>query len=68
MRADKRTLIVCAIMLTGTTGILEHNLNAWHEAAMQAKKLCQSQQSAPGTYEGVFLFQNGFQQCVDTRR
>jgi hypothetical protein len=69
--ADKRTLIVCAIMLAGMTGVLEHNLNTWHEAAMQAQKLCRSaspQQSAPGTFEGVFLFQNGFPQCVDTRR
>jgi len=69
--AEKRTLIVCAIMLAGTTGILEHNLSAWHEAATQAQKLCREaspRQSAPGTWEGVFLFQNGFQQCVDTRR
>ena len=68
--ADKRTLIVSSIMLAGMTGTLEHNLNAWHEAAMQAKKLCRSKQSAPGTFEGVFLFQNGFEQCValDTRR
>ncbi len=60
--ADKRTSIVCAIMLTGMTGILEHNLNAWHEAAMQAQKICPAQafhcqQSAPSPFEGVFLFQ-----------
>jgi len=64
--AEKRTLIVCAIMLAGTTGVLENNLNAWHEAAMQAQKLCREaspNQSAPGTWEGVFLFQNGFEQC-----
>ena len=65
--ADKRTLIFSAIMLAGTTGILEHNLNAWHEAAFQAQKLCREaspNQSAPGAFEGVFLFQNGFPQCV----
>jgi hypothetical protein len=69
--ADKRTLIVCAIMLAGMTGILEHNLNAWHRAALQAQKLCRSQappESAPGTFEGVFLFQNGFPQCVAAAR
>jgi hypothetical protein len=65
--ADKRTLIVCAIMLAGMTGILENNLNAWHAAAMQAQKLCDADwpiASAPGTFEGVFLFQNGFAECV----
>jgi hypothetical protein len=69
--ADKRALIVSAIMLAGMTGILEHNLNAWHEAAMQAQKLCRSaspQDSVPGTFEGVFLFQNGFPQCVAAAR
>ena len=69
--AEKRTLIVCAVMLTGTAGILEHNLNAWHRASLEAEKRCDALLplvSAPGTFEGVFLFQNGFQQCLDTRR
>jgi len=67
LAAGKRSLIVCAVMLAGITGILEHNLNAWHHAAVQAQKLCRSaspQESAPGTFEGVFLFQNGFTECV----
>lgn len=70
MAADKRTLTVCAIMLAGMAGVLEHNLNAWHEAAMQAQKLCDADLplvSAPGTFEGVFLFQNGFVECVEAQ-
>lgn len=68
---DKRARIVCAIMLAGTAGILEHNLNAWHRASLEAEKRCDALLplvSAPGTFEGVFLFQNGYAQCVEANQ
>jgi hypothetical protein len=71
--ADKRAIVISAVMLVGTAGILEHNLSAWHTVALQARKMCQGaasrpEQSVPATRDGVFLFQNGFRECVAAAR
>ena len=44
LAADKRVIVTAAIMIAGMAGILEHNLNAWHAAALEARSLC------PGCY------------------
>jgi len=71
--AGKRTIVVAAVMIAGMAGILEHNLTAWHKAALQARALCrdataQPGKSVPGTVEGVFLFQNGYPECIVAAR
>ncbi len=64
-KAGRRSIIMSAVMLAGMAGILEHNLNAWHRAALQTRTLCHDESAKPpGTVEGVPLFQNGFQECV----
>ncbi len=69
----KRSAATAAIMLVGMAGILEHNLSAWHRAAIHAQTLCRDPAAQPdkppsGAFEGVFLFQNGFPECVATAR
>lgn len=67
--AGKRVMVMSVVMLAGMVGILEHNLNAWHQAALQAPTLCHdSSLQPPGTFEGVPLFQNGFHECVAAAR
>lgn len=73
LRADRRGVLISAVMLAGMAGILEHNLSAWHTAALKAEVLCddaaaQPAVPVPGTVEGVFLFQNGFPECVAAAR
>lgn len=65
LKAGKREAAFAAVMLAGMAGILEHNLNAWHKAALQARILCHDASAQPaGTLNGVPLFQNGFHECV----
>jgi hypothetical protein len=68
-QADRRTLAISIVMLAGMAGILEHNLNAWRRAAIVARTLCSNgAERAPGTLNGVFLFQNGLPECVAAER
>jgi hypothetical protein len=69
----KRGIAVAAIMLLGMAGILEHNLNAWHSSALEARKLCRESVAQPGlpapeTFQGVPLFRNGFAECTAAAR
>ena len=67
--ADRRNILISALMLAGMCGILENNLNAWHNAALETRILCRDASAQPATtFEGVPLFQNGFQQCVEASR
>jgi hypothetical protein len=73
LAANGRCIVISVIMLAGMAGILEHNLSAWQRAALQAQTLChdaaaQPNTPVPGTFEGVFLFQNGFAECVAAAR
>ena len=68
-QADRRGIVISAVMLIGMAGILEHNLHAWHQAAEQTRTLCHDASAQPpGTFEGVPLFQNGFPECVAAAR
>ena len=71
--AGRRGIVISVIMLAGMAGILEHNLSAWHTVALEARKLCHDayarpEQPVPATMNGVFLFQNGFPECVAAAR
>lgn len=73
LSAGRRQIVISIVMLAGMAGILEHNLNAWHHAALQAQTICHNaaahtDQPIPGTFNGVFLFQNGFAECVAAAR
>jgi hypothetical protein len=77
LAASRRTVAISLLMLAGMAGILEHNLTAWHATALHARSLCQEaaraprtlpETPAPGTLDGVYLFQNGLQQCVAAAR
>jgi hypothetical protein len=69
----KRRLAIAAIMLLGMAAILEHNLSAWHNAALEARALCgqtttQPDTPAPATFQGVPLLKNGFAECTAAAR
>lgn len=67
--SGKRVIVVCAVMVAGMAGVLEHNLNGWHQAALQTKTLCrEASGSPPASFDGVPLFQNGFHECVEAAR
>jgi hypothetical protein len=67
--AGKRRIAISVVMLAGMTGILQHNLSAWHKTAALARTLCHDAAAQPsGTADGVFLFQNGFPECVAAER
>jgi hypothetical protein len=62
---NRQTIAASILMIAGSIGILEHDLGAWHAAAMHAQELCrQAAPTAPGEFNGVFLFQNGYRECV----
>jgi hypothetical protein len=68
-KAGRRVIVVSVLMLAGMAGILEHNLSAWHRAALQTRVLCHDASAQPpGTFDGVPLFQNGFHECVEAAR
>ncbi len=72
-RAERRVLVAAAVLVAGTAGILESNLGAWHRAAIFADGICRAATVQPqavpaGTFEGVFLFQNGYSECVAMAR
>jgi hypothetical protein len=73
LSAGRRTIVISVVMLAGIAGILEHNLSAWHEVALQARILCRNAATEPvqpvsGAVDGVFFFQNGFSECVAAAR
>jgi len=64
-----RTVVISAVMIAGMAGIPEHNLNAWHLAATEVRALCHDATPPPsGAFDGVFLFENGFPECVAMQR
>jgi len=65
----RRSAIAAVVMLAGTLGILENNLNAWRDASVKARESCMRAAAgatiAPAeTFEGVYFFRNGFAECV----
>lgn len=71
LAADNR-ILPATLLIIGMTGILEHNLGAWHETAMTARSACEGHSGdtgqPPAVLNGVFFFQNGWQQCVAQAR
>ena len=67
-------VLAAAIMLVGMTGILEHNLELvaprWNTGKSSVSRSLQPNPIKPpvGAFEGVFLFENGFAECVNAPR
>ncbi len=65
----RRHIWMGAVLVLGMLGILENNLNAWHANAIQAHAACERPTPAtPVTADGVFLFQNGYAECIAAAR
>jgi hypothetical protein len=72
--------IAPGILLVASLAALQHNLDAWEYASAKAKPACVAAAGCagasgkltvgplPGSVRGVYLFQNGFQECVELER
>jgi hypothetical protein len=74
-RSQRHKIALCTLIACFGIG-LAHNLRAWHEAALLADEVCTVAANAksvdtgrkPATVRGVFLFKNGFSECVTMKR
>jgi len=72
--------IAPSILLLASVAVLQRNLDAWEYASAKAKPACVAAAQCagtankltvgplPGSLQGVYLFQNGFPQCVELER
>jgi hypothetical protein len=76
--SSRFAIAAAGVMILGSAGVLEHNLEVWHKVAVNAQRVCvtaardrdaaQYTPPPPATQDGVFFFKNGFPECVNLVR